>query len=141
MSGELARRGPDSWTGVLGAVAQLAEQIQHTEFVPKALSGRPAAITATVLYGREIGLPPMLALRMVRVIEGTPTLSAEGMRALALAAGHEIEYVATSGHVCRVRGRRAGSSAWHEVEWTLDAARAAGLAQKQVWRNYPRAHA
>jgi hypothetical protein len=102
------------------------------------LRGNVPAITATILYGREIGLPPMQSLRSVHMIKGRPALAAEAMRGLALAAGHEIEYVKADGGTCTVRGRRRGSLAWHSVTWTMDNAQQLGLTRNPVWRSYPR---
>jgi len=128
----------DSWVAVLADVARLAEQIAQTDFVPRALRGNPPAIAATMLYGRECGLAPMQSLRAIHIIDGRPAMSAESMRGLILAAGHSIEYVSADSTRCRVRGRRRGESAWHEVEWTIESARAAGLASRGPWRTYPR---
>lgn len=137
----VARADTDSWTQVVGITAKLAAEIAGTEFVPRDLRGKPAAVTAAILYGREIGLPPMTALTQTHVIEGKPAASAEAMRALVIAAGHELVIVETTGAICTMRARRRGSSSWTELAWTLDMARAAGLlsAKKENWQKYPRA--
>lgn len=137
----ISRADTDSWTQVVGTVARLAAEIAGTEFVPRDLRGKPAAVTAAILYGREIGLPPMTALTQTHVIEGKPAASAEAMRALVIAAGHELVVVETTGSVCTMQARRRGSSTWTAITWTLDMARAAGLlsATKTNWANYPRA--
>lgn len=128
----------DGWTAVIGDVARLADYIAATEFVPKAVRGRPAATAAAILSGREIGVGPMTALQHMHVVEGKPTMSAELKRARVLAAGHEIVYEEMSTTRCRVKGRRRGSEHWTVVEWTLDDAKRAGLAGKDNWRRYPR---
>jgi hypothetical protein len=131
----------DSWVSVVGDVAKLAEHIAETDFIPRALRGNPAAITAAILYGREVGLPPMQSLRWVNVIDGRPALAAESMRALVLAAGHELVFVVSTGARCVARGRRRGATQWHEVEWTLDQAQRAGLTgggPRSAWTKYPR---
>lgn len=130
----------DSWVEVVGQVAKLAAHVADTDFVAKGLRGSAAAVTAAILYGREIGLPPMTALTQVRVVEGMPSLSAEGMRALILAAGHDLEIRQATGAISTVAGRRRGSGRWQEVTWTLDMARAAGIIKpKSGWEHYPRA--
>lgn len=129
----------DSWIQVMRPVIALAETIAGTEFVPKGLRNSVPATAAAMLYGREVGLPPMTALTQTHVIEGKPSMSAEAMRALVLAAGHEIVFDQADGGTCRMRARRAGGTQWTEVAWTIDMARAAGLANKQVWKSYPRA--
>ena len=130
----------DSWTGIVGEIAKLATYVTDTEFVPRALRGRAPATAAAILYGREIGVPPMTALSTVHVIEGTPSLSAEQMRSMVYAAGHELEFLESTGAVCKIRGRRRGSETWTPVEWSIDMARAAGLLAKKgtVWTQYPR---
>lgn len=128
----------DSWIGVMQYVIPLAERIAGTEFVPKSLRNSPAAVAAAVLYGREVGLPPMTSLTQTHVIEGKPAMSAEAMRAMVLAAGHELIVEETTGAVCSMRARRTGSEHWTSLTWTIDMARAAGVAGKQVWKSYPR---
>lgn len=139
---EIARADTDSWTNVFTEVLELARGIADTEFVPTSLRGSIPATTAAILYGREVGLPPMTALNSTHVIEGRPSIEAQAMRAMILAAGHEIEVLESTGAVCRMRARRNGSERWTPVvEWTIDAARAAGLAgnpKKQNWQKYPR---
>jgi hypothetical protein len=61
------------------------------------------------------------------------------MRALVLAAGHEIVFDETTGAICRVRGRRLRSTDWTPIEWSIDMARAAGLLRRgSAWEFYPR---
>jgi len=128
----------DSWSAVMPSVVKLAEYVQDTEFIPKTLRNRPAAIAAAILSGREMGIGPMRALSHVHMIEGRPSLSAEQKRAAALAAGHEIAYVESTTTRCTVRGRRNGSDQWSTVTWTADDAKLAGLAGRENWRKHPR---
>lgn len=128
----------DSWIRVVGDVAQLAENIAGTEFVPRSLRNSTPAVAAAILYGREVGLPPMTSLTQTHVIEGKPAMSAEAMRAMVFAAGHELVIEETTGAVCTMRARRAGTDHWTTLQWTIDMARAAGVAGKQVWKAYPR---
>lgn len=136
---EIATVDTDSWVSIVGQVAKLADHISGTEFVPKALRGSAPAVAAAILYGREVGLPPMTSLTQTHVIEGRPSMSAEAMRALVLAQGHAIEFLEATGAICRMRARRAGSDTWTELAWTIDMARAAGLLGKSNWKGYPRA--
>lgn len=129
----------DTWVDVISQVVKLSEHVADTEFVPKALRGNPPAIAAAILHGRELGLSPMTALSQTHMVEGKPTLSAEGQRGLVLAAGHEIEFTELTDATVTVRGRRAGDERWTSVTWTADRARRAGLAGKNTYRAYPRA--
>lgn len=136
---EVTTTDTDGWIEVMGSVVKLAAHIAGTEFVPKALRDSPPAVAAAMLYGREVGLPPMTALTQTHVIEGRPSMSAEAMRALIVAAGHEFEFVETTGAICTMRARRRGQDGWTSLAWTIDMARAAGLLSKANWKGYPRA--
>lgn len=140
MTGEVVAyvRPSDDWVSIIKPVADLAVSIASTELVPAKLRNRPDAVAAVILAGREIGLPPMTALRTVFIVDGKPALYAEAMLALVLAAGHEVRYLESTGSVCTVVGKRKGSTSEHQVTWTLDEARRAGLSG-QVWNKYPRA--
>lgn len=142
MSSELQPYEPhhevDSWSAVMPQVVKLAEYVADTEFIPKTLRGRPAAIAAAILSGREMGIGPMRALAHVHMVDGRPSLSAEQKRAAALAAGHDIVYVETTVTRCVVKGRRRGAQEWSTVTWTIDDAKNAGLAGKDNWRKHPR---
>ena len=134
----LDREVTDSWVDVIRPVVSLSEHVASTSFVPKGLRDNAPAVAAAILHGRELGLPPMTSLAQTHVIEGKPTLSAEGLRALVLAAGHDVEVTETTGSRCTMRGRRRGSSTWTEITWTIDQARAANLTNKDNWRRHPR---
>jgi hypothetical protein len=116
----------------------LSRAIADTDFVPRALRGKPAAIAAAMLYGKEVGLEPMRSLSMIAVVDGRPSLYAEAQRALILAAGHEIWVEEASLTKVTVAGRRRDSEQISRFTWTLDDAKRAGLAGKPTWRSYPR---
>lgn len=136
---EVARPEVDSWIQAFEPVIRLASHIADTEFVPRGLRGSAPATAAAMLYGREVGLQPMTALSLTHVVEGKPAINAEGMRALVLSAGHDLQVTEASGAVVRMRGRRRGSDHWTELAWNMDMARAAGVAGKGVWQKWPRA--
>lgn len=127
----------DGWIQVLADVSNLANFIAETDFVPKALRNRPAAVAACILTGRELGIGPMQSLKAIHMVQGVPSLSAEYKRARALAAGHEIVFDDTNATRCIVRGRRANSDRWVTITWTMDMANRAKLTGKDVWRQYP----
>ena len=125
---------PASWV----AAMRLAARIHQTPFVPKALRGDPHSVLACILTGEELGLGPMQSLRMVNVIEGRPTASAELMRALVNRAGHRLSVVeATDDHVT-LYGRRKDTGADATVTWTLKDAQRAKLTGNPAWGKYPR---
>ncbi len=124
---------------VLNTAHKLATQISSTDFVPKAFRGKPEAVMAALLTGRELGLGPMTALQRIHVIEGKAGLDAQGMRAQVLAAGHELWIVESTPERCTVAGRRRGSEHIQQISWTIQDARNAGLANRNgPWKTYPR---
>jgi hypothetical protein len=133
-----SRPGPGDVLALVDDFWSLAQRVASTEFVPKGLRNRPEAVLAALLSGAERGLGPMHSLRSVHVIEGTPTLSAEAMRALVYAAGHDIEILETTAQKASMVGRRAGSDKTSPAfTWTLDRARRARLINKDNWQRYP----
>ena len=127
------------WVELMRPAAELANAIAGTDFVKSAIRHNPGAIAACVLYGDEVGLGPMQALAQISVIDGRPALSAEAMRALILAAGHELWVEESTVAKATIAGKRRDSQQTSRVTWTLDDARRAGLAQRQNWQRYPRA--
>jgi hypothetical protein len=117
----------------------IAEKIARTSSVPPAFRGKPDEIMATILVGHELALSPMTALQQIHVIEGRPTLSAQLMTGVVMSHGHEIWVDESSNNTkVTVCGQRAGSTHVQRVTWTMDDAKAAGLAGKQNWRKYQR---
>lgn len=118
--------------------AEIANRIGGTDFVPKALRNNPAAITAALLYGAEVGLGRMQSLAKIAVIDGRPSLAAEAQRALILANGHDLWIEESTNTRCTIAGRRRGSEMTSRVTWTLDDAKRAKIAGKSNWQAYPR---
>jgi hypothetical protein len=118
--------------------AEIAQRIGGTDFVPQGIRNNPAAITAALLYGAEVGLGRMQSLAKIAVINGRPTLAAEAQRALILAAGHELWVEESTISRCTIAGRRRDSEQVSRVTWSMDDARRANLAGKTPWRMYPR---
>ena len=128
----------DTWIAVLEPIADLANKISGTDFVPDSYRGKPAQVAAAILHGRELGLPPLTALAITHVIQGKPAISAEAMRSLVLQAGHDITFQETTSARCIIRGRRQGQEDWTTVEWTLEDARQAELTRNPSYKKYPR---
>lgn len=113
-----------------GRIGRLAQAVATTEFVPRDLRGKPEAIMAAMLTGREIGIGPMHALRGIDVIDGRPSLSAELMASLVFRAGHTLWVIESTAELCTMGGRRAD---WPDrvpdmdLTWSVDDAVMAGM--------------
>lgn len=128
----------DSWKDVFQPIVALAEHVANTDFVPRGVRGNPAATAAAMLYGRELGMGPMKSLQNVYVIDGTPTLKPQEMRAMVLAAGHSLRWGERTKARCLLAGRRRDETEWTTVEWSMQDARDLNLAHKPNWKRMPR---
>jgi hypothetical protein len=128
-----------SWVELMAPAAELAKAVAGTDFVPRALRDRPAAIAACILYGDEVGVGPMQSLATIAVIDGTPYIAAQTQRALVFAAGHDLWLDEATNARATWAGRRKGSENVTRITWTTDDARRAHLDGKPNWRGYPRA--
>lgn len=84
--------------------------------LPRPLQGKPADVLAVMLAGRELGIGPMQATRMIEVINGQTALRSELKLGLAKRAGHDIRPVIRGEGRVRVKCVTHDS---HEVEWAM----------------------
>lgn len=137
MTAELVRHQP---TASLPDMVRYAEHLAEANLLPRQYQQRPANVLYAMEYGRTLGITPLAAITGIHVIEGKPSASAALISGLVRQAGHKL----------RVRGD--DKQAWaqiirsddpdydgYQVTWTLDRAKQAGLAGKDVWKKYPAA--
>ena len=129
--------GPGEWE----ATMTMARTIANTPFVPATYRGQPEAVVAAILYGREIGIGPMQALRQIHMIDGRPALSAELMMAQMRRGGLVVVASESTGDRAWIHARRQDTGEQAEVEWTYAEAeqisqKGKRLVEKDNWRNY-----
>jgi len=88
--------------------------------------------------GRSLGLPPLVAMSEVHVIDGKPTLGAGALASLVKTSGrYDYQVVELTPTRCVLRfldrGEPIGDSTFD-----LDNAKDAGLAGRGPWKQYPR---
>lgn len=101
-------------------------------------------ITVAIMHGLEVGLPPLMALQRIAVINGRPSIWGDGAMGLVRASGLcEFVYEAVTGEgdrmigVCRVK--RKGEKEQIERTFSVEDAKKAGLWGKQgPWQQYPK---
>ena len=86
--------------------------------------------------GQELGLPPFAAMRGFDVIEGKPAPNAGLTSALVRRSGRYDYRVTRSDNVACVLEWLDSGRVIGESSFTLEEAKAAGLAGKQVWKAY-----
>lgn len=134
---ELSRLG--RWAMDAQQAHTVATALSKTAFVPKTFQGKPAEITAAILAGQELGIEPMAALRSINVIQGTPALSANALRALVQGKGHEVWIKESSATRVVACAKRKGSDVEHRSNWTIERAQQMGLTGKDNWTRQPEA--
>lgn len=98
----------------------------------------PDQALALMLLAQAEGLHPAIAARDYHLIQGRPALKADAMLARFQAAGGKVAWDCyTDKQVTATFSHPQGGSI--TVSWTLMQAKEAGLATKDVWRQYPRA--
>lgn len=102
--------------------------------------GTPQGVLATLMLGRELGLPAMASLRQIHVIEGRQALSAQLMVALVLKSGQAeyfepLEFDETH---ATFETKRRGARNPVKLTHTIEMARTAGLLKdKSNWLKVP----
>lgn len=98
----------------------------------------PQEAMAIMLLCQAESLHPAVAMRDYHVIQGRPALKADAMLARFQQAGGQVNWkVYTDEQVTGVFSHPSGGTL--EVTWTLQQAKSIGIANKDNWRNYPRA--
>ena len=127
----------EGWAQELDAAFRLSQMVCQTAFAPQHFRGKPEEAATAMLYGHTIGLPPMVAIKSIYVVHGTPAIYAKTMYAIALAAGHQIERVHATEQSVKFRCRRKGAQQWQDVEWTIERARQAGYTSNKQYQSNP----
>lgn len=70
-------------------VFRLATAISKSGMAPRDM-GTPEKLTVAILHGLEIGIPPMMAINKIAVVNGRPTLWGDAIPALLLSKGFTI---------------------------------------------------
>lgn len=120
-----------------GTLDQLSNMLSKAADVcPKAFFGKPAAIAGVILFGQEVGLAPMMALRSVHVINGKMTMSAELMLTLALQRGIKKKWTEATNEAATLVLIRDGEEML-PVRFTLADAKTAELLGNPTWKKFP----
>lgn len=112
---------------------ELGRILIESRMIPASID-TPAKAVAIILKGDEIGIPPMLALEKINVIQGKPTISPELMMALIERSGQlESLIPLETADACEFLVTRTGRPQI-TVSFTWAEAVAMGLAGKDNWK-------
>lgn len=118
---------------------KFSHMLADSDLVPKDFRGKPGNCLIAMQWGSELGLKPLQALSNIAVVNGRAALWGDAVIAL-VRSSPLCEYVQESddGHTATCRAKRRGEPE-HVVSFSMDDAKAAGLAGKQgPWSQYPR---
>lgn len=125
----------------LETMKSMAKILADSGMLPDALKGKPQAVFAIMQKGRELGVPPMLAMTNIVVVKGKPTANSELMAALIYRdhGGDALTFVKSDDQECVIRFKRSDAKQSGTHRFTIEEARSAGLFTNDVWKKYPAA--
>ena len=128
----------------MGEALEFARAMAQSQFVPRCFAGKPQEIVAAIMFGAEIGLSPMQALRGIQVINGQPAVYGDTLLAICQShpkwAGKEETFEKgdepdSLTAICIVR-RKGEPDA--KAKFSVADAKRAGLWDKAgPWKQYP----
>ena len=132
--GEAVKRGMPSAAAMQG-MHQLAVTAWNSGNFKT--SGGPAGLLVKMMYGHEIGLPPMLSLINIDIVDGHPAMSTQLMSAVFGMAGGRVEWLERSHTATRLILHYKGTQM--DFEFTIDDVNRARLQGKDNHQKYPKA--
>jgi hypothetical protein len=119
---------------------EMAIALFDSGILPRTIPNAYAAL-AIIEKGRELGVPPMMALSNINMIEGKPSADAQIIAGLIYRdhGDDALMVVETTAERATVQYKRRGWAEYREFSYTIEEARTAGLLNKNNWKNHPRA--
>jgi len=115
---------------------RIAEDIAGSGMVPDHLRGNVGGVVATILAGQELGLGAMASLRTIHLVKGKIVIGADAQLALLHQSGISSRWEETTDKAARLSLSRAPHTSAETFRYTIEEARTAGLAGKDVWKKY-----
>lgn len=118
---------------------ELAKTMAHANLLPRQYQGNPANLVWAIQYAEALGVHPMAAVTGIHVIEGKPSASAQLIGGLVRRAGHKLRVTFDRQKFVAIAQvtRHDDPEFLFESVWSMERAKAAGLANKNVWKQYP----
>jgi hypothetical protein len=129
----------------LEQMMKIADKLAQSGFLPMRLN-TPGKVLATIMTGRELGLPPMLSTRSIRIMKdtGLPIISADVLLGAFKRMGGRAIFTTLTDTQAVLELRHPNGDT-HTESFTIGDARRAGLLDKRGaddgnnWQKYPKA--
>lgn len=138
---EVVEKKENSMLSTFDSMLKFADTVAKSGLVPAGLDTKEKVFTA-IQWGKELGLPPMVAINSIAVINGKPSLSTDVMHGLAKRSPlyHGIKWIEQSEKraECVIELLYSDGTKDHvKGVYTIEDAERAGLTKKDNWKNYP----
>lgn len=122
----------------LDGMKDQAKQLILSGYMPDKFK-KPEQVVVTMLYGRELGMSPMEAVKEIHVINGVPGVSTNFMnrRVRERLPNATVDVLEKNDKRCRISFQRSPRHKPVEVSYTIEEAKAAELTGKSVWKKHP----
>ena len=119
----------------------IAKSIANSDLAPKDYKGKESNVLIAIMMGQGLGLSPLQSIQGIAVINGKPLLWGDALLGIIQAhpeyAGKD-ELSSDDGASCTLRRRRNGFVETVTNEFSKEDAKAAGLLNKDLYKNYPK---
>lgn len=119
-------------------IEKLSKYALESKFFEKL--GGQSGIFSIMMYAKELGIPPMLALfGGMHNVQGKIEIAPVTMNAMIRKAGHKLEILKHDNTMCVIKGTRREDASQHvTVTYTIADAKAAGIWKEGGgWTKYP----
>lgn len=105
------------------------------DWKPRSPAEQEKIALSVIMAGAELGISPMVSIRMIYLVEGKVGLAAELMLALIIRAGVRFKWIEKTSEKATIWLHRAGYEP-HEHTFTYEEAKKAELTGKFNWKGY-----
>lgn len=125
--------------GELDGKIQYAETLSKAGMLPAAYRNNPGNVLWAIEYGAALGVPPVVAIGLVHVIDGKPVASAALISSLVRKGGHRLRVTGSAESATAEIVRSDDQEFVFSFTFTLSDAKRAGIDRNPTWNKYPQA--
>lgn len=124
--------------GDMGGKLAYAKQLAASNLLPASYKNNPGNVLWAIDYGAAHGLSAVVAISLIHVIEGKPTMSALGLAGLVRRAGHRLRVESDDSRAVARIARSDDPDYWFEAVFSMADAVKAGVQGNPNWKKWPR---